>query len=91
MPNTTSAKKRLRLNEKRRIINRPLRTIARTTVRRARELIAAADLTGAGEAVRRAYRMLDRAAKRGVIHHNNAARRKSRLMQRLNAAFGRGS
>jgi len=91
MPNTISAKKRLRLNEKRRIINRPLRTMARTAVRRARELIAAADLSGAGEAVGRAYRTLDRAAKRGVIHHNNAARRKSRLMQRLNAAFGRGS
>jgi small subunit ribosomal protein S20 len=91
MPNTTSAKKRLRLSERRRVINRPWRTVARSAVRRARELIAAADLAGAGEAVRRAYRMLDKAAKRGVIHRNNASRRKSRLAHRLNALRGRTS
>jgi small subunit ribosomal protein S20 len=83
MPNTTSAKKRLRLGEKRRARNRPLRTAARTAVRRARELIASGELDSATEAVRRAYRTLDRAAKRGVIQRNNAARRKSRLMHRL--------
>ena len=91
MPNTISAKKRFRLSEKRRIMNRPLRTAARTAIRRARELIATADLANAREAIHRAYRALDRAAKRGVIHRNNAARRKSRLMQRLNMSLGRSS
>jgi small subunit ribosomal protein S20 len=77
MPNTISAKKRFRLSERRRVMNRP--------VRRAREFIAAADLENAQSAVRWAYRTLDKAAKRGVIHRNNAARRKSRLAQRLNS------
>lgn len=57
---------------------------ARTAVKKARLLIEAGKLEEAREAVRAAISALDRAAEKGVIHKNNAARRKSRLMQRLN-------
>ncbi|MDQ4076737.1 MAG: 30S ribosomal protein S20 [Chloroflexota bacterium] len=86
MPNTKSAKKRMIQNEKRRLRNRRYISGARTAVKKARNVIESGDMAAAEEAVRRACAMLDRAASKGVIHPNNAARRKSRLMARLNAA-----
>ncbi len=59
---------------------------ARTAVKKARELIDAGHLEEAQEAVRLAVVALDKAAQKGIIHQNNAARRKSRLMHRLNQA-----
>ena len=83
MANIKSQIKRNRQNEKRRIQNRIFRGRARTFVAKARTALAA----GAGEetqaAVLKAVSELDRAASKGVIHKNNAARRKSRLMKRL--------
>ncbi len=85
MANHASAIKRNRQNEKRRIHNRTYRNRARTLVKKAREAIASGDVAQAEEAVRLAQKDLDMAARRGVIHKRNAARRKSRLMQQLNA------
>ncbi|MCX7683594.1 MAG: 30S ribosomal protein S20 [Anaerolineae bacterium] len=84
MANTKSALKRLRSAERRRLRNRMHKGRARTAVKKARLLIEAGKLEEAREAVRAAVSALDRAAEKGVIHKNNAARRKSRLMQRLN-------
>lgn len=84
MANTKSALKRLRSAERRRLRNRMHKGRARTAVKKARLLIEAGKLEEAREAVRAAISALDRAAEKGVIHKNNAARRKSRLMQRLN-------
>lgn len=84
MANHKSAIKRIRQNEKRRLYNRMYRSRARTFVKRARAAIQSNDANEAVEAVRRAIRDLDMAASRGVIHPNNAARRKSRLMKQLN-------
>ncbi len=56
----------------------------RTTVKRAQVAIDAGDMSQANEAVVAAVREIDKAAQKGVIHRNQAARRKSRLMQRLN-------
>ncbi len=56
----------------------------RTFVRDAQSAIEAGNMAQASEAVRNAVSEIDKAAKKGVIHPNNAARRKSRLMQRLN-------
>ncbi len=84
MANTRSAKKRMRQNEKARLRNRRYVSGSRTAVKKARSLIAAGDPDAASEAVRTACSMLDRAATKGVIHRNNAARRKSRLMAALN-------
>jgi len=85
MANHKSAIKRIRQSEQRRAYNRVYRSRARTFVRRARVAIAGTNIEAALEATRLAVRDLDRAASRGVIHKRNAARRKSRLMKRLNA------
>jgi small subunit ribosomal protein S20 len=85
LANHKSALKRQRQNEKRRAYNKTYRTRARTFVKKARTTIAAGDVEAAKEATRLAIQDLDRAASRGVIHRNNAARRKSRLMKQLAA------
>ncbi len=73
----------MRQEQKRRLHNRSVKSLVKTQITKARQAIAAdAD---AEEAVRAAVSELDRAAKKGVIHRNNAARRKSRLMKQLNA------
>lgn len=83
MPNTTSAKKRMRQEEKRRLHNRMVKSTVKTQITKARQAIGTGD-ADAEAAVRAAVSELDRAAKKGVIHRNNAARRKSRLMKQLN-------
>ncbi len=86
MANTKSAKKAERLSEKLRQRNRAVRSSTRTYVSKALAVVDAGDAGEAQAAVRAAAVALDRAARKGVIHPNNAARRKSRLMKRLNAA-----
>jgi small subunit ribosomal protein S20 len=68
--------------------NRPFRTAARTYVKKAELAIEAGEVTDASVAVGDAISMLDRVASKGVIHRNNAARRKSRLMAKYNAMAG---
>lgn len=85
MANIRSAQKRVRQNEKRRLRNRMVRSRTRTFVKQANLAIAGNQQESAGEAVLQAIRELDKAAQKGVIHRNNAARRKSRLMKKLNA------
>jgi len=84
LANIKSAKKRNRQNEKRRLLNRIFRGSARTQVKNARSAIQSGDKLKAEEEVSEAISKLDRTASKGVIHKNNAARRKSRLMKRLN-------
>jgi len=84
LANNDSAKKRIRVAERRRLRNRPFRTSARTFVKKAELAIRAGDSTTASTAVGDAISMLDRVAGKGIIHKNNAARRKSRLMTKLN-------
>src|SRR5215831_6324722 len=84
MPNLKSARKRVRIEEKRRVRNHSIKSAARTYVTKARNAIAAdASTPETEETVREAMRQLDMAVSKGVIHRNNAARRKSRLMSRL--------
>jgi small subunit ribosomal protein S20 len=84
MPNLKSAKKRVRIEAKRRARNHSIKSATRTYVTKARNAIAVdASTPETDEAVREAIRQLDKAASKGVIHRNNAARRKSRLMARL--------
>lgn len=82
MANTSSALKRMRQNEKRRLRNRAVRSQVRTAVKTAR---TALDQTGgdARVAVVDAIRALDRAVTKGVLHRNTAARKKSALARRL--------
>jgi small subunit ribosomal protein S20 len=81
-----SAEKRYRQSLGRQARNRSVRSAARTYVSKALGLIKAGALPEAEAAVREAASVLDQAQKKGVIHANNAARRKSRLMARYNAA-----
>ncbi len=83
MANIKSAIKRNKQNEKRRIRNRIYRGRARTFVKRARTGIEDGNLDEARTATLAAISALDKAAQKGVIHKNNAARRKSRLMRHL--------
>lgn len=84
MAKSKSAAKAHRRSERRRIRNQAVRSATKTYIRRAERLIAAGQVEEAREAVVRAVSQLDRAASKGVIHKNNAARRKSRLMAKLN-------
>jgi small subunit ribosomal protein S20 len=88
LPVTESAKKRLRQVDKRRLRNRVYRSEARTYIKRANQLIAEQKLDEAAEVAALAVSALDRAAQKGVVHAKNAARRKSRLIKRLNRAQG---
>ena len=85
MPNIKSAIKRNKQNEKRRIRNRIYRGGARTYVKKARTSLLGKDLQAAQQDTLEAVSALDKAAEKGAIHKNNAARRKSRLMKRLAA------
>jgi small subunit ribosomal protein S20 len=85
VPNLRSSVKDMRRSERRRQRNRPIISATRTYVRRARTAIEAGDAEAAARAVGDAISALDKAASKGVIHRNNAARRKSRLMARYNA------
>ena len=78
-----SSVKAARSSERKRKNNQPLRTKARTFVAKAREHIVNGDLENAENAVQQAYSALDKAALKGVLHRNNTARRKSRLMRQL--------
>lgn len=85
MANTKSAIKRIRQNQKRRIRNRTFRGRARTYVNRARQAMEAGNVEEARDTTMQAVQALDKAAEKGVLHKNNAARRKSRLMKQLAA------
>ena len=83
MPNIKSAIKRNKQNEKRRLRNRYFLGRARTYVKQARQAIESEDLDKARAATQQAISALDKAAEKGIVHKNNASRRKSRLMKRL--------
>ncbi|MCB0980377.1 MAG: 30S ribosomal protein S20 [Acidimicrobiaceae bacterium] len=83
MANIKSQKKRNLTNAKRAERNKAVKSELKTRVKTA---VNAADTEQADEALRMAVKRLDMAAAKGVIHKNQAARRKSRLMKKLNAA-----
>lgn len=85
MANIKSQIKRNRTNEKKRLRNRVFRGAARSAVSTARNSFEEG-APETKEAVLKAVSLLDKAAAKGVLHPNNAARRKGRLMKRL-AAF----
>lgn len=84
MAHSASAKKRIRQNEKRRLLNRRRKAGVKTAVREFEDLVAAGDENAAAEALKAAYKKIDQVASTNTIHKNTAARRKSRLARRLN-------
>ena len=86
MPVTKSAEKQMRVAERRRVRNKSIRSLCKTNITKAEKLILSGEGETAQKAVVTAISHLDKAAEKGVIHPNNAARRKSRLMKKLNKA-----
>jgi small subunit ribosomal protein S20 len=82
---SSSAAKQRRQSLKRRLRNKSVESEVKTIVTRARKAISTGG-EGAKEAVVTAQSALDKAAEKGIIHKNNAARRKSRLALRLKTA-----
>jgi len=85
LPITRSAEKEMRVAQRRTVINKGTRSKAKTMIDKAESDISAGAETVAAS-VKAAVSALDRAAEKGVIHANNAARRKSRLMKKANKA-----
>lgn len=83
MPNTKGAKKRLRQSVVRRDRNRSQKTRFRQSLRRFREAVAANKLDEAKDLSISTARLLDKAASKGIIHRNKAARLKSRMSHLL--------
>lgn len=85
MANTKQAKKRVRQAEENRQLNASQRSALRTSVKKVLKAIIAGDKSGAEAAYKAAVPMIDRSARKGLIHVNKAARHKSRLNQRIRA------
>lgn len=85
MPNSASAKKRLRQSIDRRARNRMVRSALRTQIKKVRTAVAAGDVSAAENEFRLAVKKLDQAAAKSVLHANAAARIKSRLSKAIKA------
>jgi len=85
MANHVSALKRVRITERRTIINRARKSRLRHQIRAFRSLVQHKDATGAQAALPATFSLVDRAAKWGIIKKNTAARYKSRMTLRVRA------
>ena len=83
MANIKSQIKRNRQNEKRRLRNRTVRSEVNTRTKAALAAVHNDDEEAAAETLRLAIKRIDKAAAKGVIHKNTAARRKSRLVREI--------
>ncbi len=86
MPNHKSAEKRVRQNEKRRVINRGHRTKVRTYIKRLRSALETAEKQQIDQILPEAISVIDKSVQKGVLHANAAARYKSRLTAQANQA-----
>jgi small subunit ribosomal protein S20 len=85
MANTVSSLKRVRVAERRTVVNRKRKSQLRHQIRDMRRLLDQKDATGASKLVPATFSLVDRAAKWGIIKKNTAARYKSRMQARLKA------
>ncbi len=88
MANSPQARKRARQNDKRRLHNASLRSLARTSIKKVQGAIAAGDQQAAQAAYQSAVPVIDRIADKGIINKNKAARHKSRLNAQIKALAG---
>ncbi len=85
MFNSSSAAKRERQNEKKRMRNRETKSTVRTAIKKFQVVTVANDSALAKEKLEIAIKLLDTAGSKGVIHRNTVSRKKSRLYAQLNA------
>lgn len=88
MPNSASAKKRLRQSEVRKARNNSIKTAVRNQIKKVRAAVAEEDVEKSETEFRLATKRLDKAAARGVMHANAAARTKSRLSKAIKGIKG---
>jgi small subunit ribosomal protein S20 len=88
MPNHKSSEKRVRQNEKRRMVNRNNRTRLRTTIKKLRAALSGGEAAQINELLPQTISTIDKAVQKGVLHRNAAARHKARLTSRVNQATG---
>jgi len=86
LPVTKSARRQVRVSEKKQARNKSIVSECKTAITKAEKLIFSGELEAAQKAVVEAIRCLDKAAEKGIIPPNNVARRKSRLVSKLNKA-----
>ncbi|HUG68557.1 MAG TPA: 30S ribosomal protein S20 [Pirellulaceae bacterium] len=86
MPNSKSAKKRLRQNVVRRDRNKAVKSALRSQLRKVREAVQAGDVGKAESEMQVATQRLDRAGQQNIIHRNKASRTKSRLQKLIKTA-----
>ncbi|HKM39419.1 MAG TPA: 30S ribosomal protein S20 [bacterium] len=84
MANIKSARKRVRISEKQRLRNSMVKSRLRTAVRRFHEAVVINDPEQVKQALNNAFSVIDKAATKGVIHKNKAARQKALLSRQLN-------
>lgn len=84
LPNIKSAKKRVKITKSKTMKNRMFKTMYRTTLKKFEAAVADGDKTAAENAYREAVSVLDKAACKGIVHANTAARKKSRFAKSLN-------
>jgi small subunit ribosomal protein S20 len=85
LPNIASQIRQLRTDVKRTSRNKAIRTECKSSITKAEKKITAGNADEAKAAAVNAIATLDKAAGKGIIHPNNAARRKARLLKKLNA------
>lgn len=84
MPIIKSAKKRVKVSEKKNLQNRMYKSAFKTTLKKLDAAVEAGDKDAAVKANADVVKALDQAAARGIIHKNTAARKKSRNIARIN-------
>ena len=85
-PNIKSAKKRVLITKKKTLQNKSFRSAMKTSIKKYEAALAGGDKALASKTYLEAVSMIDRAVNKGVLHKNNAARKKSRYTQMLNSA-----
>lgn len=85
MANIKSAQKRIRVTETKTLRNRMIKSALKTTLKKFEAAVATSNPSEAKVAFDNAVKSLDMAASKGVIHKNNASRKKSKLALKLNA------
>jgi small subunit ribosomal protein S20 len=86
LPTTKTAEKEMRVAERRTERNKSVNSQTKTRVSKAEDAISSGNLDAGKKEVKNAISALDKEAQKGTVHPNSAARRKSRLMKKLNKA-----
>ncbi|MFQ6043017.1 MAG: 30S ribosomal protein S20 [Candidatus Poribacteria bacterium] len=87
MPNTKSAKKHMRADERKRRRNVSIKSSVKTAIKQAEQAFRSGDSEQAEAALREALRKLDKANQKGVLKENSTNRKKSRLAKKFNQAM----